>query len=106
LEILRESGCEVSELRAIGGGARSQFWTQLKADVINRPISRLNVEEAGCLGAAMLAFSAVGGEPLAALVRRWVQPLSVVTPNADNRYDALFSKYREAYPLLRRLPGL
>jgi xylulokinase len=106
LEILRESGCEVNELRAIGGGARSQFWTQLKADVINRPITRLNVEEAGCLGAAMLAFAAVDGESLASLVRRWVKPLSVVTPNVDNLYDALFSKYRESYPLLRRLPEL
>jgi xylulokinase len=106
LEILRESGCEVNELRAIGGGARSQFWTQLKADVINRPIFRLNVEEAGCLGAAMLAFSAVDGEPLASLVRRWVQPVGVVTPNRSNSYDALFSKYRDAYPLLRGLPGL
>ena len=74
--------------------------------MINRPITRLNVEEAGCLGAAMLAFAAVDGESLASLVRRWVKPLSVVTPNVDNLYDALFSKYRESYPLLRRLPEL
>src|ERR1022692_4199512 len=31
---LGESGCEIRELRAIGGGANSVFWTQLKADVI------------------------------------------------------------------------
>jgi xylulokinase len=106
LEILKESGCEVNELRAIGGGARSQFWTQLKADVIQRPITTLNVDEAGCLGAAMLAYAAVGGEPLSSLVHRWVKPQRVVTPNATDNYDRHFAKYREAYPQLRALPRL
>jgi chorismate synthase len=51
----------VAELRAIGGGARSAFWTQLKADVLGRPIVTLNVTEAGCLGAAMLSVQAIKG---------------------------------------------
>jgi xylulokinase len=55
LDILKQSGYEVKELRVIGGGARSQKHIQLKADVIGMPITILDVTEAGCMGVAMLA---------------------------------------------------
>jgi xylulokinase len=103
LEILRESGCEISELRAIGGGAKSAFWTQLKADVLGHPITTLNVTEAGCLGVAMLACAATTGEALPDLARRWVNPQATVTPRATARYDEQFARYRKLYPALRGL---
>jgi xylulokinase len=102
LEILRESGCEICELRAVGGGANSAFWTQLKADVIGRPITTLNVTETGCLGAAMLACAATTGEALASLAGRWIKPVSTVVPNAARCYDEHFDRYRALYPALRR----
>ena len=102
LEILRESGCEIRELRAIGGGAKSAFWTQLKADVLGHPITALNVTEAGCLGVAMLAAVATTGQALSDLARRWVKPQATVTPHAAGHYDAQFARYRELYPALRR----
>lgn len=104
LEILRESGREIRELRAIGGGAKSAFWTQLKADVLGRPITTLDVTEAGCLGAALLGCAAVTGQPLGALVRQWVIPKTTVTPRdkAARWYDRQFARYRNVYPMLRR----
>ena len=102
LEILRESGCEIRELRAIGGGANSAFWTQLKADVIGRPITGLHVTEAGCLGVAMLACAATTGQALSDLVRRGVKPKATVMPRAAGCYDEQFARYRELYPVLRR----
>jgi len=102
LEILGESGCEIRELRAIGGGANSLFWTQLKADVIGRPITALNVTEAGCLGVAMLASAAATGQALPDLVRRWVKPKATVMPCAAGCYAEQFARYRELYPVLRR----
>lgn len=101
LEILRESGCEIHELRAIGGGAKSEFWTQLKADVIGRPITTLNVTEAGCLGVAMLACAAETGQPLAQLARQWVRPQITVQPRTD--YTVQFARYRELHPQLHNL---
>jgi xylulokinase len=103
LEILRESGCEIRELRAIGGGAHSAVWTQLKADVIGRPITTLKVTEAGCLGVAMLACAATTGQALADLARRWVKPLATVMPNTARGYDEHFARYRALYPALRRI---
>jgi xylulokinase len=104
LEILRESGCEIHELRAIGGGARSAFWTQLKADVLGRPITTLDVTEAGCLGAALLGCAAVTGQSPSTLARQWVTPRSSVAPQPDASrwYNRQFELYRNVYPALRR----
>ena len=101
LEVLRESGCEIRELRAIGGGAKSAFWTQLKADVLGRPITTLSVAEAGCLGVAMLACDATTGQALADLARGWVKPQATIVPRAAAYYDEHFARYRELYPALR-----
>jgi xylulokinase len=46
---------EVKELRVIGGGAKSPFWLQLKANVFNRKVVIPAITEAATLGAAMLA---------------------------------------------------
>jgi xylulokinase len=50
----------LDRLRAVGGGARSRLWLQIKADILNRPVSTLAVRERACLGAAILAGAAVG----------------------------------------------
>ena len=51
---------EVKELRAIGGGAKSEKWLQLKADIFDREVLSLDVSEAASLAMAMLAGVAVG----------------------------------------------
>ncbi|MCQ6560543.1 FGGY-family carbohydrate kinase [Paenibacillus mendelii] len=60
LECLSEAGIPIDTLRAVGGGAKSDLWLQIKADIMNRPIERLNVSEAGTVGAIMLAGKAAG----------------------------------------------
>jgi len=105
VELLERSGCRINELRAIGGGAKSPLWTQLKADVIGKPITTLNVTEAGCLGVAMLAKAADTGQPVAELAAEWVKPVSKIEPNPDNAqwYTQRFQTYRKLYPTLRDL---
>ena len=102
-EILRESGLEVNQLRAIGGGAKSNALVQLKADVLNRPMVTLEVTEAGCLGAAMLACAARTGISPRVLAKHWVKTGRIVEPDARHAacYEDRFSKYRELYPVMR-----
>ena len=76
LDILRESGYEVKELRVIGGGARSARHVQLKADVTGMPITVLDVTEAGCMGVAMLAKAYATGENVGKIAAEWVKPVS------------------------------
>jgi len=60
LDCLSTVGVQVDTLRAVGGGAKSDLWMQMKADIMNRKIETLHVSEAGTLGAAILAGVAVG----------------------------------------------
>ena len=62
LKILREllPELELVEARAVGGGARSEVWNQIKADVLNVPYQRLKGNEFGAWGAAMIAGKAAG----------------------------------------------
>lgn len=62
LQILKEMlpDLQLVEARAIGGGARSTSWNQIKADVLNVPYQRLRRNEFGTWGAAMIAGKAVG----------------------------------------------
>ena len=51
---------ELVEARAVGGGARSDTWNQIKADVLNVPYQRLKGNEFGTWGTAMIAGKAAG----------------------------------------------
>ncbi|OGN96917.1 MAG: xylulose kinase [Chloroflexi bacterium RBG_13_50_21] len=62
LKILKESQPELVlvEARVVGGGARSEVWNQIKADILNVPYRRLKGNEFGAWGAAMIAGKAAG----------------------------------------------
>ncbi len=103
LEVLTESGLRVRQLRAIGGGAKSPALVQLKADVLDRPITTLAISEAGCLGAALLACAAHTGTAPRNLQAAWVRPESAIEPDPQRaaRYCERFAAYRELYPAMR-----
>ena len=103
LEVLAEAGLAVEQLRAIGGGAKSPALVQLKADVLDRPITTLAVSEAACLGAALLACAAHTGTAPRNLLAGWVQPGPTVMPDARraSRYRERFAAYRQLYPAMR-----
>lgn len=63
LSLLAEEGVEVKKMRATGGGTRSAWWTQLKADLMDRPIEIAMQPEPGTFGAALLAGHGIGVFP-------------------------------------------
>jgi len=60
LEIIRDMGISVKEVRALGGGARSSLWRQMQADIMNLEMATLNITEGAALGAAILAGVGTG----------------------------------------------
>jgi len=105
VDILHRAGLQINEFRAIGGGAKNPALTQLKADVLGRPITTLEVTEAGCLGVAMLACSAHVNVKPQELVDTWVQTTSQVDPDPHRAevYNEKFQAYRQLYPAMREL---
>ena len=54
------AGTRAHELRACGGGAQSDAWCALKADVLGIPVIRSRAAETGLVGAAMAAAVGLG----------------------------------------------
>jgi xylulokinase len=103
LDILRQSGYEVKELRAIGGGARSLLHVQLKSDVIGMPITVLDVTEAGCMGVAMLVRAVHIKQDVSEITRAWIKPVSQVKPRFNDFYNKKFGSYKNLYPALKNI---
>ena len=61
MEALKRAGVEPTRISLVGGGANSDAWAQLCADVLGLPIARPDVTEAAALGAALQARWAVDG---------------------------------------------
>ena len=53
-------GLDVDEIRAMGGGANSPLWCQMKADMTGKKLVTLKNKETACLGSAILAAVGVG----------------------------------------------
>jgi xylulokinase len=96
----------ISELRCLGGGARSSLWMQIKADVLQKPVQTVRVEEAACLGAAILGAVACGvfsnySEAVASMVHTQMS----IWPNPNNRqvYAQGYAHYNQLYERLQPL---
>jgi xylulokinase len=88
LRVLREyiPNLELTETRAVGGGARSDAWNQIKADVLGVPYQRLARSEFGTWGAAMIAGKAAGiYDDLAAVAAAHALPAGEpIRPSEEN----------------------
>jgi xylulokinase len=103
-DVLRECGAPIESFRATGGGAKSSFWMQLKADLLGKPVHAMRVSEAVCLGAAILAGTAVGAYPSAreaALRLSRVERTYRPHPGRAKIYRERFERYKELYPTLK-----
>jgi xylulokinase len=60
LEIMQAMNIPITEVRASGGGARSEFWRQLQADIYRKPIVSINADEGPAYGVALLAGVGIG----------------------------------------------
>jgi len=60
---LKASHEQLAEIRVAGGGAQSDAWCQIKADVMNVPTVRTSHRETGVIGAAIAAAVGLGWHP-------------------------------------------
>jgi xylulokinase len=104
--LFAEMGVPVRNVRLGGGGARSDLWRQVQADVYGHEVEILAAEEGAAYGAALLAgvgakwWSSVEEACDAVVqVRKRVKPDATDSATMKRRYE----KYRLLYPALKPL---
>ena len=97
VEATEAMGIPVQEIRSLSGGAKSPVWCQIKADVTRRRIVTMkNTEDAACLGAALLAGTAMGIWPsVKEAARTLAAEAKVYEPCPKNCeiYDKVYKEY-------------
>lgn len=104
IEAMSETGCDVDEIRAIGGGARSPKLLQIRADVCQRPVLSMKTSEASALGAAIIGAVGVGAfDSYQQAISSMVQVDRVYLPNSAlaHSYNDHYHEYKQLYPSLR-----
>lgn len=101
LELIKARGVEIEEIRLIGGGAKSELWQQITADIFGEKISLLNIEQGPAFGAAIIA--GVGAEVFSdfqTIIEELVDVVKIVEPIAEN-----VKKYNKNYKIYQNLYG-
>ncbi len=101
LELMKDLGLEIRQVRASGGGARSDLWRQILADVFDTELVVINVTEGAAYGAALLA--GVGAGVYEDVAEACQQAIEVVQRTEPVRESAAL--YGEFYPVYRALYG-
>jgi xylulokinase len=104
LEIFRDLGIPIRQVRAAGGGARSLVWRQVMADVFGTELVTINVIDSTAFGAALLAGVGTGIYPsVSAACAATVRIVERVTPVAGNQviYNNYYPVYRSLYRALK-----
>ncbi len=105
-EALSHSGIDFKKLNATGGGARSKVWMQMKADVLNLPITALKTSDAGTVGSAMLTGIATGlFKDLSDASKRMIHEAETYHPrkNMHEKYMEIYGRYKKLYQAVRPL---
>jgi xylulokinase len=100
LEIMTEMNIPITQVRASGGGARSDFWRQLQADIYNQPIVLTNASEGPAYGVALLAGVGTGvWKTVEEACRVSIKQTKKITPNKKNAafYDRYYGVYHKLY---------
>jgi len=95
----------IPEITIIGGGARSNIWCQIFADVLNRRIKQVKDPiQANARGAAFIASVGLGYITWED-VPQLMEYTNIFIPNPDNLkiYEELFDEFKNIYKLTTKL---
>lgn len=111
LETLRrKSGAELEEIRVVGGGAKSDQWMRMMADVLGVPVEvPAGASHAGAIGTAYCAFVGLGRCESFDEARDHITVAKRFEPRQENReayaksYEAFLTLYSTLEPLFAML---
>lgn len=104
MEIIKDMGIDVTEVRASGGGGKSKLWRQIQADLFNTEVVTINSSEGPALGVALLAGVGAGVyssvQEACETVIKVVSKQQTVADDSDV-YRKYYDVYKALYPALK-----
>ena len=88
------------EINCIGGGAKSDAWCQILADILERKIVQVELPDlAAAKGSAIISMVGLGILKDFSEAIPLIKINKVFIPNIDNKkiYDKLFNEYKNIY---------
>ena len=100
METLENLYFKVDEVNLVGGGAKSDLWCQIIADIFNRKINQVDTpHHAGAKGIALLASVSLGYIDKFEDIKKYIKIKNTFHPQPENRklYDNLFREFKNIY---------
>jgi xylulokinase len=105
LELITQSGLNPSIIHSSGGGSSSPIWRQIQADIFKKEVTtQNNSEDAGALGAGIIAGVAVGLWPSVEKAVSLIKTRTINQPIDENavKYERIYELYKKLYPALKQ----
>lgn len=84
----------ITEIRAMGGGANSPLWCQMKADMTKKRLLTLKNKETACLGGAILAGVGIGAFASVEAACEYIQTDKMYVPS-DVDYSKAYANFQK-----------
>jgi xylulokinase len=104
VEVAREAGLVIEEIRSIGGGSKNMLWNQIKADIVGVPILTLAESAGAPIGNAFIAGYGAG---IITDIRRAIEKSIIIdkrfepNPQTHSFYTARYKEFRNLYESLK-----
>lgn len=105
-ELIKNLDVPISTIRLTGGGAKSEIWAQMIADIMNVNTVTIAVEEGPALGASILAMVGCGEyQTVEDACNEIVQLNKMFTPNKlkSEQYNIKYNFFKRIYPSMKKL---
>lgn len=106
LEVAKSLGVDIKRTKICGGGAKSQLWKRIIANVMNLKVDVLESEEGPAMGGAILAAAACKEyRDVEEAAEKLVRVIDTVEPEKElvEKYEKRYKKFREIYPACKPL---
>ncbi len=88
---LEKQGVYYDRVIGVGGGAKSNIWNQIKADMFNTPYTLISTQDTGALGNCVIAAHGAGYvSDMVKTVKEWSKEVRTFTPRPE--YNEYYNK--------------
>lgn len=109
LEAAKGMGIKIDRAKICGGGAKSELWRKIIANVLNIEIDVPQIEEGPSYGAAVLAAIGCGEyNTVDEAVKAMTGTADTVIPDREiaSKYDEKYNIFRNIYPLIKNIENI